>query len=174
MGKRSPGRDAPDADTRRALLLILTVLERHSRALRTLLAKAGRPELEGLLGGFARRERALREIVWRLRALAARDAAGPANRRRGTAAVDLTRQGVLPLPEATPNGARRPGLASGLRPNGTEDGGGAAKPRGARTVSPLSTAPWGVGRTSWGREIDGERPGLDDQGRERRDPRRHP
>jgi hypothetical protein len=53
----------PDAATRHALLLILAVLERHSRALRTLLAKAGRPELEGLLGDVARRERALREAA---------------------------------------------------------------------------------------------------------------
>jgi hypothetical protein len=50
----------PDADARRALLLILAVLERHSRALRALLAQVGSPELDGVLAALERRERALR------------------------------------------------------------------------------------------------------------------
>ena len=90
----------PDTDTRRILLLILAALEQHGQALRTLLAKVGRPELETLLGDLGRRERELRQAAWELRALAARDTAGPDRRRRGTAAADgPARQGVLPLPE---------------------------------------------------------------------------
>ena len=58
----------PDADARRALLLILAVLERHSRALRTLLARVGGPDLEGVLAALERRERALREAARQLRA----------------------------------------------------------------------------------------------------------
>jgi hypothetical protein len=87
----------PDADTRHALLLILAVLERHSRALRTLLAQAGHPELKGLLGDFERRERALREAAWELRSLEACRATGPSRRNGGDAGP--ARQGVLPLPE---------------------------------------------------------------------------
>ena len=89
----------PDADTRHALLLILAVLERHSRALRTLLAKAGRPELKGLLGDFERRERALREAAWELRRLEACRTTSP--RRHTGGGNGPARQGVLPLPGPT-------------------------------------------------------------------------
>ena len=90
----------PDADTRHALLLIVTVLERHSRALRTLLARAGRPELKGLLGDFERRERALREAAWELRRLGKGRTTGP-RRRHGSDDDGTVRQGVLPLAEPT-------------------------------------------------------------------------
>ncbi len=89
----------PDADTRRALLLILAALERHSRALRTLLARAGRPELKGLLGDLERREQALREAAWELRRLEACRTTGL--RRRNGSGDGAARQGILPLPEPT-------------------------------------------------------------------------
>jgi hypothetical protein len=82
------------------LLLIVTVLEQHSRALRTLLARAGRPELQGLLGEFERRERALREAAWELRRLGDGRTTGP-RRRNGSDDGDPVRQGVLPLAEPT-------------------------------------------------------------------------
>ena len=90
----------PDADTRHALLLIVTVLERHSRALRTLLARAGRPELKGLLGDVERRERALREAAWELRRLGKGRTTGP-RRRNGRDNGGPVQQGVLPLAEPT-------------------------------------------------------------------------
>ena len=90
----------PDTDTRQALLLILTALERHSRALRTLLARDGRPELTGLLGELERRERALREAAWELRRLGAGRSTGP-RRRNGSGDDGPARQGVLPLAEPT-------------------------------------------------------------------------
>ena len=90
----------PDTDTRHALLLIVTVLEQHSRALRTLLARAGRPELKGLLGEFERCERALREAAWELRRLGAGRTTGP-RRRNGSDDGGPVRQGVLPLEEPT-------------------------------------------------------------------------
>ena len=62
-----------------------------------LLAKAGRPELKGLLGDFERRERALREAAWELRSLEACRATSPSRRNGGDDGP--ARQGVLPLPE---------------------------------------------------------------------------
>jgi hypothetical protein len=90
----------PDADARHALLLLLAVLERHSRALRTLLARAGRSELKGLLGVLERRERALREAAWELRCLGVGRTTAP-RRRNGSDNGGPVRQGVLPLPEPT-------------------------------------------------------------------------
>jgi hypothetical protein len=87
----------PDAEARRALLLILAVLERHGRALRALLARVGSPDLEGVLAALERRERALREAARQLRAREARETAGP--NRRGGDADGAPRQGVLPLLE---------------------------------------------------------------------------
>ncbi len=83
-----------------ALLLIVAALERHSRALRTLLAGVGRPELRGMLGDFERRERALREAAWELRRLEACRATTGARRRNG-GDDGPARQGVLPLSEPT-------------------------------------------------------------------------
>ncbi len=95
-----PGRTVPDADTRRALLLILAILERHSRALRgLLLTRASGPEPAGVLGDLLRREHALREAARQLQALAAREATRARRRRRTN--LDPTRQGVLPLLEPT-------------------------------------------------------------------------
>jgi hypothetical protein len=113
----------PDADARRALLLILGVLERHSRALRTLLARAGGPDLEGVLAAFEGRERALGEAARQLRARAARETAGPDRRGggagRGGGADGAARQGVLPLLE--PPGATDADAAAGVIPRAVED-----------------------------------------------------
>jgi hypothetical protein len=76
------------------------VLEQHSRALRTLLARAGRPELQGLRGEFERRERALREAAWELRRLGNGRTTSP-RRRNGSDDGDPVRQSVLPLAEPT-------------------------------------------------------------------------
>ncbi len=92
-----PGRTVQDADARRALLLILAILERHSRALRgLLLARTSGPEPARVLGDLLRREHALREAARQLQALVAREAARARRRRRTN--PDPTRQGVLPLP----------------------------------------------------------------------------
>ena len=107
----------PDADARRALLLILGVLDRHSRALRTLLARAGGPDLEGVLAAVEGRERALGEAARQLRAQAARETAGLD--RRGGGADGAARQGVLPLLE--PPGAKDADAAAGVIPRAVED-----------------------------------------------------
>jgi hypothetical protein len=108
----------PDADARRTLLLILAVLERHSRALRTLLARVGGPDLERVLAALERRERALGEVARQLRARAAREAAGP--NRRGGGADGAPRQGVLPL--TTPLlRATDADAAAGVIPRAVED-----------------------------------------------------
>ncbi len=86
-----------DTATRRMLLLILTVLEEHSRALRTLLLiEAASLDLEDTLGEFTRHERAIEAAARELQALAKRKRAGIIAG-RGRAAEDRPRQGVLPL-----------------------------------------------------------------------------
>jgi hypothetical protein len=106
----------PDAEARRALLLILAVLERHGRALRPLLARVGDPDLEGVLAALERRERALREAARQLRARAARATARPD--RRGGGADGATRQGVLPL--TGPMGVTEADAAAGVIPRAVE------------------------------------------------------
>ena len=88
-----------DVATRRMLLLILAVLEEHSRALRTLLLiDAASLDLEDRLGEFTRHERAIEAAARELQALAKRTAAAPPRRgRRPAAAGERARQGVLPL-----------------------------------------------------------------------------
>ena len=88
-----------DPTMRRALLLVLAVLEEHSRALRTLLmVEATTLDFEDTLGSFTRHERAIeatvRELHARARRVRAADAARRREERRGEGAP---RQGVLPL-----------------------------------------------------------------------------
>ena len=86
-----------DVATRRMLLLILAVLEEHSRALRTLLLiDAASLDLEDKLGEFTRHERAIEAAARELQALAKRQPAAPPRRSRRPAA-EPARQGVLPL-----------------------------------------------------------------------------
>ncbi len=87
-----------DTTTRRMLLLILTVLEEHSRALRTLLlVEATSLDLEDTLGEFTRHERAIETAARDLQALARRKSAQTAGRRPEPTANERPRQGVLPL-----------------------------------------------------------------------------
>ena len=87
-----------DPTTRRALLLVLAVLEEHSRALRTLLmVEAASLELEDTLGAFTRHERAIEATVRELQLRARRVRAADAARRRDGHREGAPRQGVLPL-----------------------------------------------------------------------------
>ena len=87
-----------DAATRRMILLILTVLEEHSRALRTLLLiGATSLDLEDTLGAFTRHERAIETAARELQALARRKRADTRRHDRYARAGEPPRQGVLPL-----------------------------------------------------------------------------
>jgi hypothetical protein len=85
-----------DAVTRRTLLLTLTVLEEHSRALRTLLLiEAASLDLEDTLGEFTRHERAIEAAARELQALRKRRPQDTGRRERYSA--EPPRQGMLPL-----------------------------------------------------------------------------